>query len=148
MTYEMQKAYAEVYEILHQMPQEYMRKIPKKILEMLEKEKLKNYEMELNKENLVDASRLTKTTMAILAMFQYQYWCQNKEMKQKLYQTYLKNEEIYQKELREKYNPSELFKEKKLNQSREELEIVPYKESIFTRLREFIQRIFHKNKTH
>lgn len=148
MTYEMQKAYAEVYEILHQMPQEYMRKIPKKILEMLEKEKLKNYEMELNKENLVDASRLTKTTMTILAMFQYQYWCQNKEMKQKLYQTYLKNEEIYQKELREKYNPSELFKEKKLNQSREELEIVPYKESIFTRLREFIQRIFHKNKTH
>jgi len=148
MTYEMQKAYAEVYEILHQMPQEYMRKIPKKILEMIEKEKLKNYEMELNKENLVDASRLTKTTMAILAMFQYQYWCQNKEMKQKLYQTYLKNEEIYQKELREKYNPSELFKEKKLNQSREELEIVPYKESIFTRLREFIQRIFHKNKTH
>ena len=118
MTYEMQKAYAEVYEILHQMPQEYMRKIPKKILEMLEKEKLKNYEMELNKENLVDASRLTKTTMTILAMFQYQYWCQNKEMKQKLYQTYLKNEEIYQKELREKYNPSELFKEKKLNQSR------------------------------
>ena len=148
MTYEMQKAYAEVYEILHQMPQEYMRKIPKKILEMIEKEKLKNYEMELNKENLVDASRLTKTTMAILAMFQYQYWCQNKEMKQKLYQTYLKNEEIYQKELREKYNPSELFKEKKLNQSREELEIVPYKESIFTKLREFIQRIFHKNKTH
>lgn len=148
MTYEMQKAYAEVYEILHQMPQEYIRKIPKKIIEMLEKEKLKNYEIELNKENLVDASRLTKTTMTILAMFQYQYWCPNKKIKQELYQIYLKNEEIYQKELREKYNPNEIFKEKKLNQPREELQIVPYKESIFTKLREFIQRIFHKNKTH
>ena len=99
-------------------------------------------------ENLVDASRLTKTTMTILAMFQYQYWCPNKKIKQELYQIYLKNEEIYQKELREKYNPNEIFKEKKLNQPREELQIVPYKESIFTKLRDFIQRIFHKNKTH
>lgn len=148
MTYEMQKAYAEVYEVLQQMPQEYIRKIPKKIIEMLEKEKLKNYEIELNKENLVDASRLTKTAMTILAVFQYQYWCPNEKIKQELYQTYLKNEETYQKELREKYNPNEIFKEKKLNQPREELQIVPYKESIFTKLRDFIQRIFHKNKTH
>lgn len=148
MTYEMQKAYAEVYEVLQQMPQEYIGKIPKKMIEMLEKEKLKDYKIELDKENIVDASKLTKTTMAILAMFQYQYWCPNAETRQKLYQTYLKNEENYQREVREKYNPNEIFKGKKLNEVKENLGIVPYKENIFTKLRSFIQRIFHKERTH
>lgn len=148
MTYEMQKAYTEVYEVLQQMPQEYIGKIPKKMIEMLEKEKLKDYKIELDRENIVDASKLTKTTMAILAMFQYQYWCPNAETRHKLYQTYLKNEENYQREVREKYNPNEIFKGKKLNETKENLKIVPYKENIFTKLRSFIQRIFHKERAH
>ena len=49
MTYEMQKAYAEVYEVLHQMPQQYMKKIPKQMIELLEKEKLQDYEIEKDK---------------------------------------------------------------------------------------------------
>lgn len=141
MTYEMQKAYAEVYEVLHNMPKEYIQKIPKKIIEMLKENKLANYQVKLEAKNIVDATKLTKTTMAILAIFQYQYWCTNEKARSKLYKMYAKNEETYQKELREKYNPDKIFKEKETKKE-ENLAIVQYKENIFTKLYNFVRRLF------
>lgn len=144
MTYEMRKAYAEVDEALHNMPQEYIEKIPKKIIEMLKEEKLKDYKVKLEKENIIDASKLTKTTMAILAVFQYQYWCTNEKVRSELYKIYAKNEAKYQEELKEKYNPDKLFKKQKTTKVEENLSVVKYKENIFTKLYNFVSKIFNK----
>lgn len=144
MTYEMQKAYAEVYEVLYNMPHEYIEKIPKKIIEMLKENKLENYQVKLEKDNLVDATKLTKTTMTILAVFQYQYWCTDEKTRKQLYKMYAKNEENYQKELKEKYNPDKIFKVHNVNKTTENLAVVQYKESVLKKLYSFIRRLFKR----
>ena len=67
--------------------------------------------------------------------------------KQKLLQIYSNNEKNYQAELREKYNPDNLFKKQKNyvqnlenNTITEETKIVEYKE------KNFLQKIFDKIK--
>ena len=52
-----------------------------------------------------------------------------------------KNEEIYQKELQELYDPNNLFKNKR-DTSSTSTAVIEYKESIFTKIRNWIKRIF------
>lgn len=93
MTYEMRQAYTEVCQVLENMPKEYVNKIPQKVLEMLKSAQLEDYKINIKKENPVDRTKLTKQAMIILAIFNYQYWCPNRKVKNDLYKIYAKNEE-------------------------------------------------------
>lgn len=73
MTYETRKAYSEICIVLEYMPNEYVAKIPKKIIKLFQTEKLKNYEVNINKSNPLDKNYLSKKTMVLIAMLNYQY---------------------------------------------------------------------------
>lgn len=92
VTYEMKCAYAEVDQILENLPAEYRNKIPKKILATLKNQKSKHHTIQLNPANLFDKTALSRQTLGILAMLNYQYWCPNRKIKNDLYQIYLENE--------------------------------------------------------
>jgi len=142
MTFETRQAYSEVYTVLQNMPVEYVKKIPKKILKLFETEKLDNYEVNINKSNPIDKNYLSKNAMALIAILNYQYWCPNKKVKNDLYMQYLSNNEKYEKDIQEKYNTDNLFKNKRNEQIKEEnQELVECKE------RSFIQRILDKFKS-
>ncbi|MBE5820084.1 MAG: hypothetical protein E7310_04670 [Clostridiales bacterium] len=142
MTFETRQAYSEVYTVLQNMPAEYVEKIPKKILKLFETEKLDNYEVNINKSNPIDKNYLSKNAMALIAILNYQYWCPNKKVKNDLYMQYLSNNEKYEKDIQEKYNTDNLFKNKRNEQIKEEnQELVECKE------RSFIQRILDKFKS-
>ena len=82
--------------------------------------------------------------MVLIAMLNYQYWCPNKKVKNELYKQYLSNNEKYEKAIQEKYNPDNLFKNKKAEDikiNEETQALVQYKE------KNFIQRIFDKIKS-
>jgi len=113
MTFETRQAYSEVYTVLQNMPAEYVEKIPKKILKLFETEKLDNYEVNINKSNPIDKNYLSKNAMALIAILNYQYWCPNKKVKNDLYMQYLSNNEKYEKDIQEKYNTDNLFKNKR-----------------------------------
>lgn len=144
MTFETRQAYAEICTVLQYMPDEYVKKIPEKVIKLFQTEKLEDYEVNINKVNPLDKNYLSKKTMVLIAMLNYQYWCPNKKVKNELYKQYLSNNEMYEKEIQEKYNPDNLFKNKKTEDikiNEETQALVQYKE------KNFIQRIFDKIKS-
>ena len=148
MTYETKQAYSEVCAVLENMPNEYISKIPKKIIKLFETERLTNYEPNINKFNPLDKNKLSKKAMVIIAMLNYQYWCPNKKVKDDLYKTYLSNNDKYQREIEKKYSVDNLFKNKNnITQVYNEVEnvaMVEYKESVFKRIINKIKNIFYK----
>lgn len=148
MTYETKQAYSEVCAVLENMPNEYISKIPKKIIKLFETERLTNYEPNINKSNPLDKNKLSKKAMVIIAMLNYQYWCPNKKVKDDLYKTYLSNNDKYQKEIEKKYSVDNLFKNKnnitQVYNEGENVAMVEYKESVFKRIINKIKNIFHK----
>ena len=148
MTYEIRQAYTEVYQVLENLPIEYVNKIPLKILEMLKTTKLEDYKIDINKQNPVDRTKLMRQTMIILAILNYQYWCPNRKTKNDLYKIYFKNEENYQKEIQK--NLDNLFKIKKdyTTQNnmiiKDNVAIVEYKTSIFTKIVKWFKKILKK----
>lgn len=148
MTYQTKQAYSEVCAVLENMPNEYISKIPKKIIKLFETERLENYEPNINKFNPLDKNKLSKKAMVIIAMLNYQYWCPNKKVKDDLYKTYLSNNDKYQREIEKKYSVDNLFKNKNnITQVYNEVEnvaMVEYKESVFKRIINKIKNIFYK----
>lgn len=138
MTFETRQAYAEICEVLQYMPKEYVQKIPEKMIKLFQTEKLENYEVNINKSNPLDNNYLSKETLVLIAVLNYQYWCPNKKVKGDLYQMYSSNNEKYQKEIEEKYNPDNMFVKKKqaienMSEQQECKELTEYKEENFFR---------------
>ena len=68
-------------------------------------------------------------TLALIAMLNLQYWCKDENEKERLKSIYAENERKYQNELREKYNPDNLFKNKQrvVEEKFEKTAMVEYK---------------------
>lgn len=62
-------------------------------------------------------------------MLNLQYWCKYENEKERLKSVYAENERKYQDELREKYNPDNLFKNKQrvVEEKFEKTAMVEYK---------------------
>ena len=151
MTFETQQAYSEVLAVLQNMPHEYVKKIPEKLINLFEKAKLDNYKVSIDKNNPIDKSKLSRKTMIILSMLNYQYWCPNKKAKDNLYRIYLANNEKYQRAIKEKYNVDDMFKnmQKPIKNDyvkENTVAMVKYKESFFTKLLNKIKRYFKNTK--
>jgi len=132
------KAYAEVDMILSFMEVKYVEKIPKKMRKLFKNEKLQNYEPRINSQIPLEEQNLQKKTYAILAMLNLNYWCDDENEKQELIKLYAENDRKKEEELREKYNPDNIFKKKEteniLNKEEKNTALVEYKESNFFKM--------------
>ena len=134
---ELSIAYAEVYEILSFMEPKYIDKIPLKLMELFREEKLKDYKPNIEPTIPLDEQKLQKKTLIILAMLNIKLYSENDKRKEE--------------ELRERYNPDNLFKKKgqivednKINQ--EYTQLIEYKEqNIFKKILSKIMKLFKKN---
>lgn len=135
MENELLKAYAEVDEILANMESIYVEKIPKKIRELFSNNRLEGYTPNINSNIPLDEQNLQKKTYSILAMLNLNYWCENENEKQELIAIYAENDRKKEEELREKYNPDNLFKNRTAIKPQQEIEqsteLIEYKESNF-----------------
>lgn len=120
MENDLYKAYAEVDEILALMESKYIEKIPKKMREMFKNERPLDYRPEIKVDIPLDEQKLQRKTFAILAMLNLNYWCEDENKKQKLLAIYAENDKKKEEELREKYNPDNLFKNKQMQEQKEE----------------------------
>lgn len=107
---ESKQAYVEVLEILKHMDEKYVQKIPNKLIEFLNKNASKDYKFVLNKNIPFEEQVLKESTINILAMLNYNYWCEDEEHKRYLLNKYNENEIKYQQMLMEKYSRDKLFK--------------------------------------
>ncbi len=144
------KAYTEVLLILSYMEQKYVDKIPKKLLELLNEEKDKNYQPKISPNIPLAEQNLQRKTLALLAMFNLNYWCEDENEKKELLKMYSENDKKIETEMREKYNPDNLFKKKeKVSQNdeikKESTELIEYKEqNIFKKILNRIMKFFKK----
>ena len=102
-------AYAELLEVLDLMDQEYVKKVPKKLMNIFKTYADSEYEKHISVDVPLEEQELHEKTTALLAMLLLNYWCESEEEKQSLLEIYKENERKYQEELKEKYNPENIF---------------------------------------
>ena len=126
------QAYSEVDEFLGLISNENRNKIPKRLRQFFKEEKDINYIKKINPQIPMKNQKLKEETLAIIALLNLQYWCENEEEKQRLKEMYAKNEKTYQEHLQVQFNPNEIFKKKE--NITESSSIIEYKESIIKKL--------------
>jgi hypothetical protein len=141
MEKESQLAYAEVDAILNMLETEAVEKIPLKVREFFKNEKDKKYIPKFS-ENFfdIDNIELMRETICLLTILDINYWCETEEEKQLILNKLKDNDRIKEEELKERYNPDNIFKRKdkeneNININPENVALIEYKEkSIFKKI--------------
>lgn len=137
---ELSKAYTEVYSILKFVDEYYVSKISDKFLEYIYKQMDNTYIPNIDMSIPLEKQELMEDTVNILALIKYNYWCEDEKEKKEIINILNENEQKYQNELREKYNPEDIFKNKKM------LIIDDNKENILKKLFNKIKNFFKTKK--
>ena len=149
MNVQTKEIYSEVYSILNLLGEEYIKKLPENLFNMIKEEKLDsyspNYTLSLDSLN----KNVKKDTLAMISLFHLKYWCDSEDEKQKLRKLFKSNDDKHQEELRKNYNPDNIFKKSiketdvhNDNVSKANIQI--YKEPLFKALINKIKAIFTK----
>jgi len=131
------RVYSETFAILQLLQEEFMNKIPENLIEILKTEKDDNYIVNINPNIPLEEQDLDPDTISLLAMLKVDYWCEDENEKNELLEIFNKNEEEEQENLREQYNPDDLFKEK--TSKIEDEQLIQYKES---GIKKFLNKLF------
>lgn len=137
------RVFSEVYVILNQLDEKYLKKIPEKIFNQI-KENAKVEVDYIDKNIPLEEINLMEETREFLAIISYYYFCDEEE-RQKWDEILNENERKYQEKLKQKYNPDKMFKTKQENINKEEnieLDLVEYKENFIVRLINKIKQFF------
>ncbi len=144
------KAISELNIILKQLDENSYRKIPKKLLNEIEKNAFIDVSY-IKPEIPLEELNLEEETKEMLAVISYQYFCTEEE--RNIWQKELEeNEKKYQEKLKEKYNPENLFKKIELSEkpnlenikTKEQASLVEYKEPFFKKIWNFIKKFWNR----
>ena len=140
MKVETKEIYSEVYQILNLLGTEYTEKLPATLMNMLKEKRAINYNPQYTEDLPLNEQNIRKETMAIIVLLYLNYWCEDENEVAEINNILKNNEEKYQLELRERYNPDNIFKKQKQEtknveeQIANETAMIPYKKSIFARI--------------
>lgn len=110
------EAFAEVNEIIKLMPLELVKKIPSKFREMIVEEKDNNYIPDI--EEPIEKCKLKNETIIILGLIYRDFLCspdERKKLQEKDARELQKVQKAVEEEIREIYNPDDIFKKKNQN---------------------------------
>lgn len=142
-------AYSEIYEILNLMEDEDKERVPQEVRDFFEEQRMKEYKPKIRTDIPLTEQNLRRETVVLLTILVINYWCDSEEEKQSFIDELEKNEKI-KKELQEKYNPDNLFKNRKktkedvVMEQVENVEMIQYKENLFTKLKKWFEKMFNK----
>jgi hypothetical protein len=143
--------YSEVYSVLNLLGDSYIKKLPTSLYNMIQEERLETYTPTYNSIIALEQQDIKRETLSMIALFHLNYWCNSDEEKKELREMFRKNDEEHQAELREKYNPDNLFKKKEQTVEEKEIkqenmQLIEYKEeNIFKKILNRIMKFFKKN---
>ena len=142
----MNQSYSEVYDIIKHLDKKLYNKIPTGFIEMLREKMDNNYNVEIDYNKSINEQKLLKDTKIILSIIYRDYLC-SEEKKKELIEKDKADLVRYENEIRERYNPDKIFKnriqENNTEKTKENITaMVEYKESIFLKIIEFFKKIF------
>ncbi|MCL2859178.1 MAG: hypothetical protein FWF46_01130 [Oscillospiraceae bacterium] len=146
MDVETRQAYSEVNRFLELIGEELSSKIPLKLRNFFKREMDNSYIPTLNADTPIKEQTLKRKTLAIIAGLNLQYWVKDEEKKKELTEIYTQNNINYQNEIKEKYNPDNLFKNRErpsiIEKTEEDAMVVHEELSLFKRIVNKIKNIF------
>ena len=145
VTKELSEAAVEFNCILDNSSQEIIDKIPQKFIKFMRDIASTTYEFNYDKSKKLNEQDIKPETRGLISLVYQDYICSENEKKD--YIPKCKNYEIKkEEELREKYNPDNVFKNRKKLQNTMDNEVVKENAIIEYKEKNFIQKIFDKIK--
>ncbi len=142
------EVYVDISIIIKMMPIEMREKISKSFINFIEKNKSNNYVSNINPKIPIREQNIRKETKEMLGIIYRDYLCSNEERNKLLKQ---EEQEIkqYEEELRQKYDPNDIFKnkQKEYNYEKEKANVamVEYKkETLIEKILKFFKSRFKK----
>ena len=138
------EASVEVLDILEHMNANDLAKVSKKFINFLKENASKEYKCNLDYSKKLNDMELKEETRGLLALMYEKYWCPEEE-KEELKKKFYENEKKYQEELREKYNPDNIFTKNQDNiiePENNQTQLIEYKESVFRKILNKIRAFF------
>lgn len=128
--------YSEVNALINLAGNDLKELIPNKLKQMINEKMDKNYNPIYRIDIPLEKQNIKKESLAMIANIHYSYWCRDEEEKQELLSELKQIDKAKEEELREKYNPDNIFKNKQQESSvaTESVAMVEYKENIFKRI--------------
>ena len=142
-------AYKEVIEVLKYTKREDVNKIPKSRILLWRINMNKDYDFKIDTTKALEEQNLSKEAKAIIANIFKKYWATDYQ-KERIEAKEKYDIEQMKKEKYQKYNPDDIFKNRKQNIQQEEVasktvSMVEYREPLFKRILNKIKNIFNKN---
>ena len=139
-------AMAETLYYLKGIRKEDIDKIPKKFIKYLEENASKDYKCSFDYNMPLSQLQLLPETRGFIGTIALNYWCTTNEQKETCKKRLKENENNYQNELREKYNPDNALKDisQVVYQGSNTLALTPAKESFFTKIKNWFKGLFRK----
>lgn len=124
--------------ILEYFNPEFIAKIPTNFLNTLKELSQKsNIPVSIDRNKKLKEQEVLGETKDLISLIYYSYIA-TEEQKKELTELWSKNELLYQEELREKYNPDNIFKKKPKKE--ENVQMIVYKKNIFQRILDKIKK--------
>lgn len=145
------KALVEVEKILERLSEYEYKKIPEDIKLYIQENKDSEYVWNYDEKKSLEEQNLNECTLPMLAYINTEFLL-NDEQKEYMQNIYAENDKKFEQELREKYNPEDIFKNRHkeaIEETKEQENVttmVEYKESILTKFVNYIKRILKKRK--
>lgn len=141
-------AYKEVIEVLKYTKREDVNKIPKSRILLWRINMNKDYDFKIDTTKTLEEQNLSKEAKAIIANIFKKYWATDYQ-KERIEAKEKYDIEQMEKEKYQKYNPDDIFKNRKQNIQQEEvasktISMVEYREPLFKRVLNKIKNIFNK----
>lgn len=142
------QAYAEIDSFIDLLDEYNKNKIPEKLREYFKNEKDEKYIKKINPNQSIQSQNLKEETLALIAMLNLQYWCENEDEKERLKKIYAQNEKKYQDMIQAKYNIDNIFKKNEeiienKQEQKNNMQIVVYKNSTLKRIINKILNFLH-----
>jgi len=143
------KAYTEVLEMIKHLPENEYNKIPKEKIEFWERNKDNKYKFVINTQIELEKQNISIEANSIIVTIFRDYFATNLQ-KEKLKIILEQNENKYQEQLREKYNPDNLFENRKKEcmnpyvEKNTSLFVVKREENFFKKLINYVKKLIFK----
>ena len=152
MTDSYARAYTEVLEILKYLPIEEYKRIPKEKIDFYNKNKDANYSYNFDNTKPLEEQKISREANAIIVTLFRDFFA-NETQKEKLEVILKQNERKHEQELREKYNPDNIFKNQTISTAPiqnepvvTETAMIEYKETVFDKIKNWFKSLFARKK--
>lgn len=147
------EASVDVLDILNHMSLTEQEKVSKKFIDFLKENSSEDYVSNLDYTKSLDEMELSDETRGLISIMYRNYWCTAEEKKE-LDAKFIENEMKRQEELRERFNPDNVFGSSSKSESSEKIESnsseetsiinIEKKEGIISKIINFIKGLFSK----